>query len=76
MRFRHHPSALGRILEDRTAAHCYFFDPRTSNDWWALRRWKAHLALHIAAQSDVTAKSVKQMAIADQRHISRRVCGS
>lgn len=72
MRFKHHPSALGRFMEDRTAAHSYFGDSRTIDAWWALRRWKAPLALDIAAQSDLTAKAGKQMAIADQRHITRR----
>ena len=75
MRFKHHQTALGRFLEDRTAlfyhgwglfilgigslmdysmtglwlpragavvagaaAYTYFFDPRTSDDWWANRR--------------------------------------
>ena len=59
-------------MEDRTAAHSYFGDSRTIDAWWALRRWKAPLALDIAAQSDLTAKAGKQMAIAYQRHITRR----
>ena len=78
------------------AAYTYFFDPRTSDEWWALRRKGATLEMDFAtapddlqdhAKSDVTPKSdlakarrsadqtamaVKLMAIADQRHTTRR----
>lgn len=85
MRFKHHQTALGRFLEDRTAlfyhvwgtvvlffgaimdyvmtglwlpragavvagaaAYTYFFDPRTSDDWWMLRRKGASLEMDFA----------------------------
>lgn len=87
MRFKHHQTALGRFLEDRTAwfyngwgtfilgigavmdhsmtglwlpragavvagaaAYTYFFDPRTSDDWWALRRKGSMLDLALDAE--------------------------
>ena len=89
MRFKHHQTALGRFLEDRTAlfyhawgsaflilgavmdysmtglwlpragavvagaaAYTYFFDPRTSDDWWALRRKGATLEMDLANSTD------------------------
>lgn len=67
------------------AAYTYFFDPRTSDDWWALRRKGANLELDVGGQADVavdsprkrriadeTAMAVKLMALADQRQMSRR----
>ena len=132
MRFKHHQTAFGRFLEDRTAlfyhawgsfflfigafmdyfmtglwlpragavvagaaAYTYFFDPRTSDDWWALRRKGASLEMDFAnlheepaepvktepvkadaakvrRAADQTAMAVKLMAIADQRHTTRK----
>ena len=96
MRFKHHQTALGRFLEDRTAlfyhgcgsavlllgammdyfmtglwlpragavvagaaAYTYFFDPRTSDDWWALRRKGASLEMDLANSSDAAATTGK-----------------
>ena len=99
MRFKHHQTALGRFLEDRTAlfyhgwgtgvlllgvimdyfmtglwlpragavvagaaAYTYFFDPRTSDDWWALRRKGATLEMDFANAPDEPQQSKTEVA--------------
>ena len=96
MRFKHHQTALGRFLEDRTAlfyhgwglcilglgslmdyymtglwlpragavvagaaAYTYFFDPRTSDDWWAMRRKGSMVDLDQAGAPEPPANASK-----------------
>ncbi len=116
MRFKHHQSALGRFLEDRTAlfyngwgaailglgavmdysmtglwlpragavvagaaAYTYFFDPRTSDDWWELRRKGAMIDLALASPPEpqtptgTKGEAMRARRMADQAALAQKL---
>jgi hypothetical protein len=109
VRFKHHQSALGRYLEDRTAgfyhawgcsilllgavmdyfirglwlpragavvagaaAYSYFFDPRTSDDWWSMRRKSAQVEIE-AAKAELVLAGRTRGAVARARRLAEQV---
>jgi hypothetical protein len=52
------------------AAYTYFFDPRTSDDWWALRRRGAMIDLDAAPVTDSEVAGGAKLGVAQARRVA------